>query len=119
MRDHRKLRALELADRLALLVYKSTKSFPDDERFGLTAQMRRAAISIASNIVEGCARETQPDYVRFLGLAYASSCELHYQVSLAKRLEYLADGGAAELDAAASETSRVPSALIQSLRQAT
>lgn len=86
MRDHTNLRAFDLADRLALLVYKSTASFPREEVFGLTSQMRRGAVSIASNIVEGCARESLADYIRFLDIAYGSAREVEYQVSLARRL---------------------------------
>ncbi len=114
MRDHRKLRAFELADELALAVYQATKAFPPDERFGLTSQMRRAAVSIASNIVEGCARRTEANYLRFLEIAHASARELDYQLSLSARLGYLA-----ELDRArplADETNRVLAGLLRSLR---
>jgi len=116
MRDHRKLRAFELADQLALRVYQETKAFPREEQFGLTSQMRRAAVSIASNIVEGCARQSQADYVRFLDLAFGSTRELEYHVSLAQRLEYLTDEKAKALADAAVETAKVLSGLIRSLR---
>ena len=116
MRDHTKLRAFELADALALLTYRQTKSFPSDERFGLTAQMRRAAVSIASNIVEGCARASEAEYVRFLDIAYGSARELEYQTSLALRLGYLEASDAAQLIALCIETSKVLGGLIRSLR---
>ena len=62
MRDHTKLRAFELADEVAVLVYRVTSRFPREELYGLTSQMRRAAVSVPSNIVEGCARDSQADY---------------------------------------------------------
>jgi four helix bundle protein len=62
MRDHTKLRAFELADEVAVLVYRVTSGFPREELYGLTSQMRRAAVSVPSNIVEGCARDSQTDY---------------------------------------------------------
>lgn len=89
MRGHTKLRAFELADEMVLLIYRVTKKFPRKEAYGLTSQMRRAAVSIPSNIVEGCARESQAEYLRFLERAFGSLRELHYQFSLLKRLGYV------------------------------
>jgi four helix bundle protein len=117
MRDHRKLRAFELADGLALLVYRSTARFPREEQFGLTSQMRRAAVSIASNIVEGCGRESHAEYLRFLDIAHASAQELDYQISLAKRLGYLANPNINDLEQMSLETCRVLNGLIRVLRQ--
>jgi four helix bundle protein len=116
IRDHRKLRAFELSDQLALLVYQETKLFPRDELFGLTSQMRRAAVSVPSNIVEGCARPSQADYVLFLDLAFGSVRELEYQISLSRRLGYLSDEKAEPLTNLAVETAKVVSGLIRALR---
>lgn len=88
MRDHNKLQAFQLADESVLLIYKLTKIFPKEELYGLTSQMRRAAVSIPSNIVEGCSRETEAEYLRFLEIAFGSLRELHYQLSLAERLGF-------------------------------
>lgn len=114
MRDHRKLRAFELADQLAVLVYQQTRHFPREEVFGLVSQMRRAAVSSASNIVEGCARHTHSDYLRFLDIAYGSLRELEYQISLARRLGFLS--GTTELDTVVVEAAKVLNGLIRSLR---
>ena len=114
MRDHTKLRAFELADQLALLIYQKTKDFPREEMFGLTSQMRRAAVSGASNIVEGCARYSLADYLRFLDIAYGSVREVEYQISLAHRLGFLTD--VLELNSVVVETAKVLNGLIRSLR---
>lgn len=116
MRDHTKLKAFQLADELAVGVYQATAEFPRAEQFGLRAQMRRAAVSAASNIVEGCARQTQADYLRFLDIAYGSVRELEYQLSLAARLGYLAEEPSQSLRDLCVETSKVLSGLIRSLR---
>lgn len=116
MRNHRNLRAFELADALLLSVYAGTKTFPKEELFGLTSQIRRSAVSTASNIVEGCARESQTEYLRFLDIAFGSAAELAYQVSIAARLEYLPQQVAADLAQRSDELVRVLAGLIRSLR---
>ena len=103
---------------MAIQVYRATAGFPREEQFGLTSQMRRAAVSVASNIVEGCARRSEADYLRFLDMAYGSARELEYQASLAHRLGFLpADEDEYErLRAACVETSKVLNGLIRALR---
>jgi len=95
-------------------VYRETQAFPLEERFGLSSQMRRAAISVASNIVEGCARRSEPDFLRFLDIAYGSARELEYQISVALRLAMLSTNS--ELPALSAETSKVLHGLIASIR---
>lgn len=88
MREPSRLLAFRIADELVLDVYLFTKAFPKEEIYGLTSQIRRAIISVPSNIVEGCSRNSQKEYCRFLEIAYGSLKESHYQCNLAVRLEY-------------------------------
>ena len=116
MRDHKKLRAFELADEVALLIYRTTSGFPKDELYGLTSQMRRAAVSVPSNIVEGCARDSQADYLRFLTIAFGSLRELHYQLSLSHRLGYLSSQDSSLIEPKIVENEKVLNALIRALQ---
>ena len=117
MRDHTKLRAFILADELVILIYQLTQTFSKEEAYGLTSQMRRAAVSVPSNIVEGCAREGEVEYLRFLEIAFGSLRELHYQLSLAKRLGYCDPALFLTGDEKCEETGKVLAALIRSIRK--
>jgi four helix bundle protein len=117
MRDHTKLRAFELADEVAFLVYQITSTFPKEELFGLTSQMRRSAVSVPSNIVEGCARDSQADYLRFLNIAFGSLRELNYQLGLSKRLGFLRKNDSSALESLVVEAEKVLNGLIRSLRE--
>ena len=98
-------------------VYRETGNFPHEEMFGLTSQMRRAAVSVASNIVEGCARSSKADYVRFLVTAYGSAQEIDYQIGLAHRLGFLTDTQFSNLHDQSTESVKVLSGLIRSLQE--
>lgn len=87
-RNHERLEAFQLADHLALVVYRATAHFPREERFGMTAQLRRAVASIPTNIVEGSARRTQREYLHFLHIAYGSAAETLYLLQLSRKLEF-------------------------------
>ena len=116
MRDHTKLRAFELADEIVYFIYSITKNFPKEETFGLTSQMRRAGISVPSNIVEGCARESQAEYHRFLEIAFASLKELHYQYTLACKLGYIDNQNEEIGILKLVETEKVLGSLMRSMR---
>lgn len=117
MRDHTKLRAFELADEVTILIYQITRGFPKEEIYALTSQMRRAAVSVPSNIVEGCARESQAEYLRFLEIAFGSLKELHYQFGLAGRLGYVEEAKIPGCESKMVETEKVLGALMRSMRK--
>src|SRR5689334_21002042 len=90
VRTHRDLIAWQEALRLVEVVYRDTAAFPKEETFGLRMQLRRAAVSVPSNIAEGAARNTTGELVQFLGIARGSLAEVETQLELAARLGFLA-----------------------------
>lgn len=95
--DHRKLSAFTIADEFAVRVYKATRIFPIEERYGLRSQIRRAAASAPANIVEGCARDSDREHARFFEIAFGSTREALYLIDLASRLEFIDSGVAHDL----------------------
>jgi four helix bundle protein len=113
MKDFRDLKVWRKAHLLTLAIYKATRSFPREETYGITSQMRRSAASIAANIAEGCGKRGNAEFQRFLGIAAGSASELEYHVLLAHDLGLLNDLGFRELDTAAVEVKRMLAALIR------
>ena len=86
MRNFQKLEVWKKAHELTLAIYRLTANFPANERFGLTSQLQRASSSIGANLAEGCGRETDGDYKRFVQIASGSACEVEYHLILARDL---------------------------------
>ena len=89
MKSVTELDVFRLAHKMALTIYKLTNEFPEEEKFGLTAQMRRAAYSVPMNLVEGANRLNSKEYRQFVGVAKGSAAEVGYQLLLAKDLDYI------------------------------
>ncbi len=91
MRNFKELKVWQKGISLVVDIYKLTKSFPSDELYGLTSQMRRSAISVPSNIAEGSGRNSDKELNRFLDISLGSSFELETQIIIASKLQYLSD----------------------------
>ena len=85
--DHRKLSAFTLADEFAVSIYTVTRNFPPEERFGTRSQIRRAAVAVPTNIVEGCARDSDREHNRYFEIALGSAREAIYLLGLSNRLD--------------------------------
>ena len=115
MRDFRELAVWQKAHRLVLEVYRTTRSFPPEERYGLTAQFRRSAASIPTNIAEGCRRDGERELARFLSIAAGSASETEYHILLALDLEYLPSGAHHHLQSLVVEVKKMLTALHRKL----
>jgi four helix bundle protein len=118
LRDFKGLLVWKKAHALALNVYRVTRTDPGRDHAGLVGQSRRAAISVAANIAEGCGRETQRDFVKFLNIAFASATELEYHMILTRDLGVIGRAEFRGLNEQIEEVCRMLTGLIQRVRAA-
>jgi four helix bundle protein len=116
MKDFRQLQVWEKSHQLALAVYKATREFPKEELYGLTSQIRRASMSVPTNIAEGCGRYTDAEFARFLQIAMGSASETEYQLLLGKDLGFLSNQLYKKLHNDVEEVKRMLASLITTIR---
>ena len=116
MKDFRKLSVWEKAHQLTLKIYKVTEKFPREELYGLISQIRRASVSIPTNIAEGCVRSSDADFSRFLYIALGSTSELEYLILLAKDLKIIKNELHIELNDKINEIKKMLISMIQKLK---
>lgn len=113
--DHRRLAAFRLADEFAIGVYTATRNFPPDERYGVRSQIRRAALAVPTNIVEGCARDSDREHARYFEIALGSAREALYLIGLSNRFGYLDQRVADELTVLGNRVGSALTALKKSI----
>lgn len=117
MKDYRKLTVWEKAHRLVLEVYKLTCTYPREEQFNLISQLRRAATSVPTNIVEGCGRFTQKDFAKFLQDAFGSAQEIEYLLFLSSELNYMDNEKYNVINAQVNEVKAMLLSLLEKIRR--
>lgn len=117
MQDFRNLAVWNEAYQLVLELYPLTRTFPQEELYGLTSQLRRCAMSIPANIAEGCGRQSDPDFSRFLSIAMGSASELECHLLLAHDLDMMDAGALDDLMSRLTRTNRMLNALIKRIRK--
>ena len=116
MRNYEDLQVWQKAHNLTLEIYKNTRCFPVEERFGLTSQIRRASASVGANIAEGCGRRSDNEMARFVPIAMGSGAELSYHLRLARDLQFLSNASFDHLRSDLNEVMRMLSSLSQRLK---
>jgi four helix bundle protein len=117
MKNYKDLLVWKKAHELVLYVYKQTSTFPNDEKYNLTTQIRRAATSVPTNIAEGCGRFTQRDFAQYLQVAFGSSHEVEYLVFLSYELGYLTDEHYKNLHVQVNEVKAMLISLLNKVRR--
>lgn len=116
MKDFRDLNVWRKSHEIAVDVYSVTKSFPSEELYALTSQMRRSAVSIAANIAEGCGRSSDADFARFVVIALGSASEFEYQLLLARDLGFLEPAHYEAMSKKVVEVKRMLAGLVRKLK---
>ena len=116
MRNFRDLKVWEKGHRMTLAVYKATATFPHQELYGLTSQIRRSSVSVPANIAEGCGRGSDADLARFLQIAAGSASELEYHILLANELRLIKDRDYEGLAGEVTEVKRMLTSFIRKLK---
>jgi four helix bundle protein len=117
VKDFKELRVWQEAHTLALEVYQATRSFPRDEIYGLTSQIRRAAVSVGANIAEGCGRRSDGEFARFLQIARGSASELEYHLLFARDLKLLTNDAHRDFEKKLVEVQRMLTSLVTSVAE--
>ena len=115
LKNYKELKVWQKAYHLCIEIYKITKDFPREERYGITSQIRRASVSVPSNIAEGYGRKTTREYIQALYVAYGSNCELETQILLSGDLGYIKPEDLEKLQGVLGDVERMLMGLIRSL----
>jgi four helix bundle protein len=117
MKDFKDLKVWLKAHELTTLIYSVSRAFPRDEMYGLTSQLRRAAVSIGANIAEGCGRRSDGEFVRFLQIARGSASEVEYHLLLSRDLKFMDASGFQNLQSKLVEVQRMLTSLVSAIEQ--
>jgi len=117
LKNYKELKVWQRAYQLCLEIYKVTKTFPKEERYGLSSQIRRAAVSVPSNIAEGYGRKTTAEYIQALYIAYGSNCELETQIRLSGDLGFIDAENLERVEKNVGDIERMLKGLIKSLEK--
>jgi four helix bundle protein len=117
MKDFKDLKVWQKAHELTIAIYSVSRAFPRDEIYGLTSQLRRAAVSIGANIAEGCGRRSDGEFVRFLQIARGSASEVEYHLLLSRDLKFMDDSGFQNLQSKLMEVQRMLTSLVSAIEQ--
>jgi four helix bundle protein len=117
MKDFKDLKVWEKAHGMTVAVYSASRGFPKEEIYGLTSQLRRAAVSVSANIAEGCGRRSDGEFLRFLQIARGSASEVEYHLLLARDLKLLPASAHNELEKQVAEVQRMLTALVTAVQQ--